>query len=92
MLMESIDYTTWIPDGTLLFYKKDNKEYSGIVKDNRFYPPRQGMNDGYIHNICIQTDNGYDSIYLQILDGDFIKMEKTNPIILNPLVDLILTF
>jgi len=86
MLLTSINYTTWIPDGTIIFYKEHDKEYTGRVLDSRFYPPRKGMNDGYIHLVCIQTKDATESIYLQILDGDFIQMEDGNPIIMNPLI------
>ena len=86
--MTLINYKNWIPDGTLLFYEKKSKKYSGIVVDNRIYPPRPGMNEGYIHLIHIKSNNGNtDNLYFQILDGDYITMEYSKSILLNPLIE-----
>ena len=82
---ETINYTSGIPDGITLFYEKNNQKLSGIVIDSRFYPPREGMNKGYIHVIAVENNNKIDNLYLQIHERDFIEMEYSNAIILNPL-------
>ena len=85
MIPETINYTSWIPNGITLFYEKNNQNLYGIVRDSRFYPPREGMNKGYIHLIAVENNNKIDNLYLQIHEGDFIEMETSNAIILNPL-------
>ena len=84
--IKTINYTSWIPDGITLFYEKNNQKLSGIVKDSRFYPPREGMNKGYIHVIAVENNNKIDNLYLQIHERDFIEMENSNSIILNQLI------
>ena len=38
--IDTINYTSWIPNGITLFYEKNNQNLYGTVRDSRFYPPR----------------------------------------------------
>ena len=84
--MIPINYTTWIPNGTKLFFTKNNIKTSGKVIDNRIYPPKEGMNIGYYHLVMVLVNNELEELIFEIHNGEFIETKTTNAIIHNPLV------
>ena len=87
--MITINYSDYIPIGTVIHYMKKNKRYCGRVLDDRKYAPRKEFNqEGYVHLTMIQFDNGKtDDLYYQIFQSECIVMKDYNCIILNPLTE-----
>ena len=84
--MIPINYKSWISTGTTLSYEKNNIKNSGEVIDSRYYPPREGMNQGYYHLVMVQTNNELEELTFEIHNGESIINETTNSIIHNPLI------
>ena len=87
--MTPINYKTWIPDGTQLSFTnkiKDNIQNSGEVIDSRYYPPREGKNQGYYHLVMVRVNNELEELTFEIHNGESIINETTNSIIHNPLI------
>jgi hypothetical protein len=87
----TINYSSHIPDGTIIHYMKENNRYCGCVLYDRVYGPcnRNHFNQlGYLHLTMIQFENGQtDHLYYEIYQSNCIEMKDYNCIILNPLTE-----